>query len=192
MSFLSASFVVFLIKERETNAKHLQVVSGVRVTVFWLASFLFDIVNFVIPCIFLCIVLLAFQNEDFKSAEMLGYFFLLLLFYGWSVIPFMYLFSFAFTIPSSGFTRMVMFNVFTGMATILAISILQVPDLDLVNVADSLEWVFMLFPNFNLGYGISLLSTNKQLHKMCPNIIRFGAEFCLTYPDNPCCTKCMI
>lgn len=114
MSFLAASFVVFLIKERETNAKHLQVVSGVRFIVFWVASFLFDAVNYIIPCIGLMIVLLAFQNDDFKSAEMQGLFFLLLLLYGWSVIPFMYLFSFAFTIPSSGFTRMVMFNVFSG------------------------------------------------------------------------------
>jgi hypothetical protein len=90
MSFLAASFVVFLIKERETNAKHLQVVSGVRFTVFWIASFLFDAVNYIIPCLGLMIILLAFQQEDFKSAEMQGYLFLLLVMYGWSVIPFMY------------------------------------------------------------------------------------------------------
>lgn len=86
MSFLAASFVVFLIKERETNAKHLQVVSGVKYLVFWVASFLFDAVNYIIPCLFLIIVLLAFQSEDFKSAEMLGYVFILLLMYGWSVV----------------------------------------------------------------------------------------------------------
>lgn len=114
MSFLAASFVVFLIKERETNSKHLQVVSGVKFTVFWTSSFLFDFVNYLIPCFGLIIVLLAFENDDFDTTEMLGLFFLVLLFYGWSVIPFMYLFSFAFTVPSSGFTRMVMFNIFAG------------------------------------------------------------------------------
>jgi len=114
MSFLAAGFVVFLIKERETNAKHLQYVSGVRYPVFWIASFLFDSLNYIIPCIIMIIVLAAFQPEEFKSADMLGYVFILLLMYGWGVIPLMYLFSFAFTIPSSGFTRMVLFNVFTG------------------------------------------------------------------------------
>jgi ATP-binding cassette subfamily A (ABC1) protein 3 len=114
MSFLAAGFVVFLIKERETNAKHLQYVSGVRFPVFWIASFICDALNFIVPCIIMIILLLAFQSEDFKSAEMLGNVFFLLLMYGWGVIPLMYLFSFAFTIPSSGFTRMVLFNIFTG------------------------------------------------------------------------------
>jgi ATP-binding cassette subfamily A (ABC1) protein 3 len=114
MAFLASSFVVFLIKERETKSKHLQFVSGVNFPVFWLAHFVFDAINYLIPAIALIIVLLAFDTEDFNTVETLGNTFVLFLFYGFAIIPLMYLFSFYFTVPSSGFTRMVLFNLFTG------------------------------------------------------------------------------
>lgn len=114
MSFLAASFVVFLIKERESKSKHLQFVSGVELPLFWVSSFLVDLVNFLIPCVGIVIVLQIFQLEDFASLYMQVNLLILLISYGLAIIPFMYLSSFAFTIPSTGFTRMVMFNIFTG------------------------------------------------------------------------------
>lgn len=117
MAFLASSFVVFLIKERETRSKHLQFVSGVNFPIFWAAHFLFDALNYLIPAVVLIFVLLAFDTEDFNTAETLGNTFVLFLFYGFAVIPLMYLFSFNFTVPSAGFTRMVLFNLFSGDAT---------------------------------------------------------------------------
>lgn len=114
MSFLAAGFVVFLIKERESKSKHLQFVSGVELPLFWIASFLVDMVNFIIPCFGILLVLQIFQLEDFVALHMQVNLFVLLFCYGLAIIPFMYLWSFAFTIPSTGFTRMVMFNIFTG------------------------------------------------------------------------------
>lgn len=45
MSFIPASFVLFLIQERVSKAKHLQFVSGVNPTVYWLANFSWDMVT---------------------------------------------------------------------------------------------------------------------------------------------------
>lgn len=45
MSFIPASFVLFLIQERVSKAKHLQFVSGVNPTVYWLANFTWDMVS---------------------------------------------------------------------------------------------------------------------------------------------------
>lgn len=44
MSFIPASFVLYLIQERVTQAKHLQFVSGVSPLVYWMANFLWDMV----------------------------------------------------------------------------------------------------------------------------------------------------
>ena len=44
MAFVPASFVVFLIAERTSKAKHLQVVSGVNPTVYWVSNFCWDMV----------------------------------------------------------------------------------------------------------------------------------------------------
>ena len=45
MSFVPASFVLFLIKERTTSAKHLQRLAGVSGFVYWFASYVWDMVR---------------------------------------------------------------------------------------------------------------------------------------------------
>ena len=56
MAFLASSFVVFVVQERTNGAKHVQFVSGVDPISYWTASWLWDMVNFTLPCI--CIVIL--------------------------------------------------------------------------------------------------------------------------------------
>ena len=45
MSFVPASFVVFLIQERVNKAKHMQFISGVQPFLYWLATFVWDMVR---------------------------------------------------------------------------------------------------------------------------------------------------
>lgn len=45
MSFVPASFVLFLVYERYTKAKHLQFVSGVNAVIYWVANYFWDMVN---------------------------------------------------------------------------------------------------------------------------------------------------
>lgn len=61
MAFLTSSFSHFLIRERQTGAKHLQVVSGVGPFSFWLATFAWDLVNYMIPSLVLLVIFAAFQ-----------------------------------------------------------------------------------------------------------------------------------
>lgn len=44
MSFVPASFVVFLVAEKATKAKHLQFVSGCNPVIYWLANYVWDMV----------------------------------------------------------------------------------------------------------------------------------------------------
>lgn len=52
MSFVPASFVVFLVAEKSTKAKHLQFVSGCNPVIYWLANYVWDMVcpRMVPPC----------------------------------------------------------------------------------------------------------------------------------------------
>ena len=45
LSFVPASFVLFLIEERVSKAKHLQFVSGVKPILYWLANYTWDMVS---------------------------------------------------------------------------------------------------------------------------------------------------
>lgn len=45
LSFVPASFVIFLVEERVSKAKHLQFVAGVKPVTFWTASYTWDMVR---------------------------------------------------------------------------------------------------------------------------------------------------
>ena len=69
MSFLVASFVVFLIKEHGTGSKHMQKVSGVYLTAYWTATFSWDLVNFMIPSLLVVGVFVVFDVEPYFNGE---------------------------------------------------------------------------------------------------------------------------
>lgn len=151
MAFLAASFVVFLVKERVTKAKHLQYVSGVNFVTFWLANIFWDFVNFLVPCAGILVTFLLFNEDGFISAEQQGRFMLVFFLYGWAMLPLMYLLSFCFSIPATGFTRATMFNIFTGMGTLITVVILKIPELQLIDLAQLLDSIFMVLPNYRYG-----------------------------------------
>lgn len=114
MAFLASSFTLFLIKERATKAKHLQFTSGVSSFTFWPATFCWDLINYLIPAICLLITLLAFNIDAFVVNDNLAHIALLFLLYGVATLPFMYLWSFLFTVPSTGYVWITMFNILSG------------------------------------------------------------------------------
>ncbi|XP_071813575.1 phospholipid-transporting ATPase ABCA3-like isoform X2 [Apostichopus japonicus] len=167
MSFLAASFVVFLIKENTTKSKHLQFISGVRSSNFWLSAYTWDLLNYTIPCVLSCALFAAFNVEAFSDDGRFLYIFLLLFLHGWAIIPLMYLASFLFTVPSTGFVTMTMFNVVFGSTTFLAVEVLLVPELNLVNVGHILDWVFVFSPSYLLGKAMADFYNNFQILSVC-------------------------
>lgn len=47
--FLLASFVVFLIKEKTTNSRHIQYLAGCSPTLYWTNALIWDFISFLIP-----------------------------------------------------------------------------------------------------------------------------------------------
>ena len=102
---------------------------------------------------------------------------MLLIFYGLAVIPFVYLFSFLFIVASTGYTRMTILNVLTGLATLLVVNILSLPSLDLVNVANALKGVFLVLPNYCLGQGVIDIFNNYQYINIFNEAVKMCIEF---------------
>ena len=97
LSFIPASLIVFSVKEREDQVKHQQLVCGVSLFSYWMSNFVMDFCKYVIPAAFAILMMLAFDIEVFtEDSECFGAASLLFIFYGWSVIPFSYLFGFVF------------------------------------------------------------------------------------------------
>ncbi|XP_071520079.1 phospholipid-transporting ATPase ABCA3 [Panulirus ornatus] len=188
MSFLTASFVIFLIQERSTKAKHLQFVSGVNFITYWTASAIWDFILFMIPCCLCLLCLYIFGLKGLSEGEQLGRFMLIFIFYAWVTLPLMYLCSFFFRIPSAGFTRMIIINIISGMATVITVTILRIPDLQLGHVADLLDWIFLLFPSYAMATAITDVYSNYRSTKICRRTA-ITLICSLGIAPNPCCKE---
>uniref|UniRef100_H2LLX9 P-type phospholipid transporter n=1 Tax=Oryzias latipes TaxID=8090 RepID=H2LLX9_ORYLA len=115
MSFVPASFVLYLIQERVTQAKHLQFVSGVSPLVYWMANFLWDMVNYSISAAMVVQIFLFFDKKCYTSATNVQALIALLMLYGWSVTPMMYPMSYVFSVPSTAYVSLSCINLFIGI-----------------------------------------------------------------------------
>nr|QNH67859.1 ATP-binding cassette transporter subfamily A member 3 X2 [Brachionus rotundiformis] len=183
LSFLIASFALFLIKERANDAKHVQYLSGCNSYIFWLSAFFWDLLNYFISVSLVPIFLEIFNIQEFMGGNRWIYVVGLLFLYGFSHIPQMYLFSYLFTVPATGFAALVVWNIMSSQATLTPTQILTLPQLELVDVSKLLEWIFLvIFPNFTFGQGMIDLYNNYQITKICQQFV----DLC-PYVPNPCC-----
>ncbi|XP_055488379.1 phospholipid-transporting ATPase ABCA1-like [Leucoraja erinacea] len=172
MSFVPASFVVFLIQERVTKAKHLQIISGVKPAIYWLANYMWDMCNYVVPAILVVIIFICFQQKSYVSSTNLPALALLLLLYGWSITPLMYPASFIFRIPSTAYVILTSVNLFIGINGSVATFVLELFSNNKLNsINEVLKSVFLIFPHFCLGRGLIDMVKNQA---MADALERFG------------------
>uniref|UniRef100_A0A182MJU0 ABC transporter domain-containing protein n=1 Tax=Anopheles culicifacies TaxID=139723 RepID=A0A182MJU0_9DIPT len=167
MAFVSALFILFYIKERTTRAKLLQFVSGVNVTLFWMISYLWDYIVFVLSALCYIVTLAIIQQDGWSTFDQLGRAFLVLLFYAFSSLPVTYLFAYLFHVPATGFVKMMLLNVLSGTIFFTAVSLLRFDGIDLQNVADVLEWIFLFFPSFSLTQSMNALNMVGGREALC-------------------------
>uniref|UniRef100_A0A4W6D9J8 P-type phospholipid transporter n=1 Tax=Lates calcarifer TaxID=8187 RepID=A0A4W6D9J8_LATCA len=161
MSFVPASFVLFLIEERVSKAKHLQFVSGVKPILYWLANFTWDMLNYTVPATMVVLIFISFQQQSYVSETNLPALVMLLLLYGWSITPLMYPASFVFTVPSTAYVVLTSINLFIGINGSIATFVLELFHLNEVNRI--LKKVFLIFPHFCLGRGLIDMAKNQAM-----------------------------
>ncbi|KAH0514125.1 ATP-binding cassette sub-family A member 7 [Microtus ochrogaster] len=164
MSFVPASFTLVLIEERVTRAKHLQLVSGLPQTLYWLGNFLWDMCNYLVAVCIVVLIFLAFQQRAYVSPQNLPALLLLLLLYGWSITPLMYPASFFFSVPSTAYVVLTCINLFIGINSSMATFVLELlSDQNLQEVSRILKQVFLIFPHFCLGRGLIDMVRNQAM-----------------------------
>nr|XP_008543009.1 PREDICTED: ATP-binding cassette sub-family A member 2 [Equus przewalskii] len=167
MSFVPASFVVFLVAEKSTKAKHLQFVSGCNPIIYWLANYVWDMLNYLVPATCCVIILFVFDLPAYTSPTNFPAVLSLFLLYGWSITPIMYPASFWFEVPSSAYVFLIVINLFIGITATVATFLLQLfeHDKDLKVVNSYLKSCFLIFPNYNLGHGLMEMAYNEYINE---------------------------
>ncbi|PNJ09777.1 ABCA2 isoform 15 [Pongo abelii] len=175
MSFVPASFVVFLVAEKSTKAKHLQFVSGCNPIIYWLANYVWDMLNYLVPATCCVIILFVFDLPAYTSPTNFPAVLSLFLLYGWSITPIMYPASFWFEVPSSAYVFLIVINLFIGITATVATFLLQLfeHDKDLKVVNSYLKSCFLIFPNYNLGHGLMEMAYNEYINEYYAKIGQF-------------------
>ncbi|KAK3090139.1 hypothetical protein FSP39_009459 [Pinctada imbricata] len=164
MSFIPASFVMTLIEERISSSKHLQFVSGVNPTIYWITNFLWDMLNYIVPCCLCICVFLAFDIDAYVSSTNLPSLILLLYLYGYATIPMMYPFSRLFDVPSTAMVTLKSINIFLGTTSTLSTFILEFlaeEDEGLKYINQIIKDILLILPQYCLGLGLLEMSRNQ-------------------------------
>ena len=158
-SFIPASFAVFVVKEREVAAKHQQLISGVSIPAYWLATYAWDIINYIIPATVCFFLLVGFNQlvDDGRWKATVLLFFL----YGTAVAPFTYVLSFAFSSHSSAQTSLLILNLLCMILLLASFVMKAIPGTCAWDAR--LRFVYRLLPTYALGNGLQQLSYFKQL-----------------------------
>uniref|UniRef100_A0AAR2JQR8 ATP-binding cassette sub-family A member 2 n=1 Tax=Pygocentrus nattereri TaxID=42514 RepID=A0AAR2JQR8_PYGNA len=175
MSFVPASFVVFLVAEKSTKAKHLQFVSGCDPVIYWLANYIWDMLNYLVPATCCILILFVFDLPAYTSPKNFPAVLALFLLYGWSITPIMYPASFWFEVPSTAYVFLIVINLFIGITATVATFLLQLfeHDKDLKLVNSYLKSCFLIFPNYNLGHGLMEMAYNEYINEYYAKIGQF-------------------
>lgn len=166
MSFVPASFTLFLVYERATKSKHIQYINGLYPLVYWLTNFVWDLLNYLLPSACVIVILRLFDVPAYVEGENFLAVISLFLMYGWAIIPVMYPFSFKFTEPSNAYIFLIVINLFSGITCIYTSFFLEIfalgsPATSSLSVfTRTIKKIFKIFPNYCLGRGLIDIAYN--------------------------------
>ncbi|XP_008111746.2 glucosylceramide transporter ABCA12 isoform X1 [Anolis carolinensis] len=167
-SITTSSFVLYVVKEHQNKAKQLQHISGMGVKTYWVTNFIYDLVYFLVPVTLSVGIISVFQIPAFFNDSNLLAVTLLLILFGYSTFSWMYLLAGIFKETGMAFIVYVCINLFFGINTINTHSTVlelahEKQEQGLLDLAETLRHVFLIFPQFCFGYGLIELSYHEAL-----------------------------
>ncbi|XP_045140997.1 phospholipid-transporting ATPase ABCA3-like [Echinops telfairi] len=166
-AIVASSFSLLTISERVCKAKHIQFVSGAHMGVFWLSALVWDIIIIFVCSLLLLVVFYICHVDVFFEGNNYTDVLLILVLFGWSIVPFIYLMSFLFSNSATAYTKLLAFNLLTGIASFFLVHMIDTNMMNLGRFNQLLVGLCFLFPTHNLGQSISGLYDNFQAQKYC-------------------------
>ena len=177
LCYIPASFVSFIVKERVSKSKHLQIVSSVSPYLYWFATYTWDMILFSFLVLFIILIFFAFGSASkvfIYSYQSTIALILLLFLYGLSVIPLSYIYSLFFDNFSTAQISIMVINFLTGFVMVLAYYVLvNIPKTK--SLGQSLVHLFRFFPPYLVGEGLINISTTYYLNVLDGQNINYFA-----------------
>lgn len=113
-AFLTSSFGLMLIEERTSKAKLIQFLSGIHPLSYWSATFTWNLLVYMVPSTIFVILTILYPvytlgpNISWSDQN------LLFLFFGWAILPNVYLISFISQTATRAYVWMTNYSIITG------------------------------------------------------------------------------
>ncbi|XP_076775121.1 phospholipid-transporting ATPase ABCA3-like isoform X2 [Arvicanthis niloticus] len=173
ISVVVGSFSIQTVTERISQAKHIQLLSGVCVYTYWLSALLCDLIIFFIACCVLLGIFKFCQLEAFVVHYNFLDTILIFMLYGWCVVPLIYLGSFLFNSSTAAYIKLTLFNYFSTMFSIIIYTILQFYGNDFPHLVHILiRTILMILPSYNLAMSISKYFDDYEVKRLCAREFR--------------------
>jgi ATP-binding cassette subfamily A (ABC1) protein 3 len=155
LSLIPTVIVSFILKEREENLKHMQLISGMNKAGYWISNTIADIFKAYLPIA--CIILLTnIFNTNYEGV------WVLYLLYPPAIVMFAYTFTFFFTSETSA--QIIIFAInflISGVMSIMVITLQIIPQTE--QLGNQLRWWFTLVPSFCVTHGIIFSSSSSLI-----------------------------
>ncbi|KAJ9468844.1 ABC transporter ced-7 [Diplonema papillatum] len=162
-TMVPSTYVSFIVREKQSQSKHVQLVAGCSLASFWLSSFIWDLLSYACTTAIAMLMFLAFDREEYVgNAENFFATVLLLILYGISSIGAAYLVSFYFDSYTAAQSVVSSVCLFSGFVLVLTANILSSIE-STASVAVVLRHIFRIVPAFCVGDGIIQLALRPSL-----------------------------
>ncbi|XP_066249197.1 phospholipid-transporting ATPase ABCA3-like [Euwallacea similis] len=160
--FFLGSFIYFPFMELSTNFTQLQFMCGVRPSLYWIITFLCDLLVYVVFAFVMVVISLAWT--PFRGINEFGTLYLILFLYGFSGIPFSYLFSRKNSF-SGAYALFIILGIMLGvLLTIIVCALEESGSEPYVHTGGILKDIFLIFcPQFGLTYS-GVVFSYKVIH----------------------------
>ena len=162
LAVLSAGISIFPVYERCNNSKHLQLVSGIDKRIYWLAHFIADTVQLVIPFTVIVVIFAGFNASYFQGQ--LGAITVLLGFFMLTSIPHAHYQGFWYTSEYYTFVGQIGTNTTVGVITTIAgivTDALKDLNKETLLVSKIFNYTFpLIIPHFSFGKGLYDIAQN--------------------------------
>ncbi|XP_048497581.1 ABC transporter A family member 1 isoform X3 [Beta vulgaris subsp. vulgaris] len=160
-SFIPASFAVPIVKEREVKAKHQQLLSGVSILSYWVSTYVWDFVSFLLPSSFAVVLFYIFGLDQFVGTRGLCPTVIIFLEYGLAVASSTYCLTFFFSDHSVAQNVILLVHFFTGLVLMVISFVMGVME-PTATVNSYLKNIFRLSPGFCFADGLASIALLRQ------------------------------
>ncbi|CAH8431299.1 unnamed protein product [Schistosoma intercalatum] len=133
LSFIPASFISLPVYERNNNSKHLQILSGLLPSIYWLINYINDYITYLFSSTLCIIIIIIHGNSAYIQSDTIYPFILTIYLYGLAMVSLIYLASFLFKSSSTAFVLICGLNLVIGAVTTFVRFFLEILTLDSVN-----------------------------------------------------------